>query len=72
MSDEVQYTKALNSNSVEIKMSAKGDATFNVKTYGETTKEAMLEAINIFDKLKQKYIDKEEIDDLDDDDLDID
>ena len=72
MSDVVQVTKALNPNSVEIKMSAKGEPTFNVKAYGETTKEAMIEAINIFDKLKQKYIDKEEIDDLDDDDLDID
>ena len=72
MKDDVQVTKVLNPNSVEIKMSAKGEPTFNVKAYGETTKEAMREAIDIFDKLKQKYIDKEEIDDLSDDDLDID
>lgn len=68
---KVQYTEALNPNSVEIKMSAKGEATFNVKSYGKNTEEAMKEAIEIFDKLKRKYIDKEEIDDLDDDnDLD--
>lgn len=53
--DHVEATKDLNPNSVEITLGAKGDVSFKVKSYGETTEEAREEATKIFDSLREKY-----------------
>lgn len=54
--DTVEATKALNPNSVEITLGAKNEVRFTVKSYSETTNEAMAEATKIFDELTKKYI----------------
>lgn len=54
--DNVDATKALNPNSVEITLGAKNEVRFTVKSYSETTDEAMAEAAKIFDELMKKYI----------------
>lgn len=42
-------------NSVELKASAKGDVSFNVKSYGKTLTEACEEAKVVFESLKEEY-----------------
>ena len=53
--DHVEATKDLNPNSVELTLGAKGDVSFKVKAYGETTDEARQEVTKIFDELRTKY-----------------
>lgn len=54
--DNVEATKALNPNSVEITLGAKNEVRFTVKSYSETTDEAMEKATKIFDELTKIYI----------------
>ena len=54
--DNVEATKALNPNSVEITLGAKNEVRLTVKSYSETTNEAMAEATKIFDELTKKYV----------------
>lgn len=51
----IEYTKALNPDSVEIALGAKGEVKFTVKSYAGTVKEAREKATEIFDSLFNQY-----------------
>ena len=54
MSDE-QVIITEKPNSVEVKKSAKGEFSWNVKCYGKTLKEALEEAKKIVEELNDEY-----------------
>lgn len=51
----IEYTKALNPDSVEIVLGAKGEIKFTVKSYAGTIEEAKENATTVFDKLFKQY-----------------
>lgn len=51
----IAYTKALNPDSVEIVLGAKGEVKFTVKSYAGTVEEAKEKATEIFDSLFKQY-----------------
>ena len=55
MSKETVVTEVEKPNSVEIKKSAKGDISWNLKCYGKTLKEALEEAKIIVEELNEEY-----------------
>lgn len=70
MSKDTQVIVTEKPNSVEIKRSAKGDISWNIKSYGATLDEAMEEANDTQQKLIETYINPPKKDDEDDDLLD--
>lgn len=52
---DVEYTKALNPHSVTLKMSAKGETTWEVKVYGEYPEESKEQALRIHKELCVEY-----------------
>lgn len=51
----IEYTKALNPDSVELALGAKGEVKFTVKSYAGTVEEAKEKATAIFDSLFKQY-----------------
>ncbi len=55
MPQEIEYTKALNPHSVELKRSNKGEVSWTVKAYGDTPRESKVKAEQVHDELLEKY-----------------
>lgn len=52
---DISYTEALNPHSVKISVNAKGETSYEIKSYGKTTEEAMETTVRIHDSMKKLY-----------------